>query len=100
MKNIFVVKESEASKARSMEQKLLSLPADSGILFVGIEVVAGLHVDLPIYRVFVGCQRSRDPSLMISIVQRYLREDVEYSAQLIVEARRGLDRVKVTPDPA
>lgn len=94
MKAVFIVEPTELELARKMEQKLLSLPADSGILFVGVEVVADpLEIRRrPLYRIFIGCSRERDASLMHSIAKQYLRDFVEDQQQLVIEAHRGHDR--------
>jgi hypothetical protein len=94
MKPIFIVSETEADRARAMERKLLSLHKDSGILFVGVEVVPDpLETQRrPLYKVFIGCTREREASLMHSIAKQYLRDFVEDPQQLIIEAHRGVDR--------
>lgn len=93
MKNIFIVQPTEAEIARKMEKKLLSLPDASGILFVGVEVQeAPPDFPGPLFRIFIGCRRERDASLMHSIVHRYLRDEVIDERQLVIEARRGHDK--------
>lgn len=98
MKNVFLVLPGEAEKAREMERKLLSLPASSGILFVGVEVREGIsETKKSLYHVFVGCSREREASLIKSIAKNYLRGMAD-DDQIIVEARRGFDRSKIAVD--
>lgn len=93
MKTIFLVEHDEAELARAMEQRLLSLPEAAGILFVGVEVVQDPLEDsrTALFKVFVGCSRDREPNLMDAVVRRYLR-DLIHEKQLVVEARRGIER--------
>lgn len=95
MKTIFVVSQDEADKARTMEQVLMALSEDSGIIFVSISVIQNPLSDpgdrKVLYRIIVGCSKSRDPDLISLITKAYLREVVDTS-QLIIEVHRGVAR--------
>ncbi len=92
MKTVFLVSQSEADIARSLERRLLTLSKSAGILFVSIEVIQDPSTKSrrALYKVFVGCDREREKSLVEAVVRRYCSE-VEQS-QLIVHAHRGLVR--------
>ncbi len=94
MKPVFIVQPSEAEKARMMEKKLLSLPDEAGILFVGITVMPDpLEVRRrPLYRVVIGCHRDRETQLMHAVATQFLRPFVEDDRQLLIEAHRGIDK--------
>lgn len=95
MKTVFVVSQEEAEKARTMEQVLMALSEDSGIIFVGISVIKNPLSDPGdrkiLYRIIVGCSRSRDPDLVSLITRAYLREVVDTS-QLAIEVYRGITK--------
>lgn len=81
-----------------MEQKLLNLPEDSGILFAGVEVVPRSRDDVrdrTMYRIFIGCNRERDPKMMVMVVRRYLIDDIPYDGQLSIEVHRGFARAEI-----
>lgn len=98
MRNVFFVQPDEAELARALEKKLLSLPIESGVLFVGVSVMPDpldVHDRRPLYRIVIGCSRDREPSLMDSLARGYLKELVD-ERQLMVEAYRGLDRTAIS----
>lgn len=94
MKTIFLVQPGEAELARTMERKLLALPRGSGVLFVGVSVdPARPEEEIPAtYRIWIGCDRMFEESLMGPLVQVTLREEIARGVQISVEAHRGLDR--------
>lgn len=94
MKRIFIVEPTEAELARKMEKKLLDLPTDSGILFVGISVMPDPLEQRrrPLYRVVIGCTKDREPSVMSLVAKQMLKDFVEDERQLIVESHRGVDK--------
>jgi hypothetical protein len=97
MKNIFVVQPSEVEIARRMEKRLVMLPEESGILFVGVEVHPSPDgVPNPTFKIFIGCRRDFEASLMVAIAKQYLRDEVADESQLVVEARRGVDKSEFT----
>lgn len=99
MKTVFLVQPDEAEVARRMEKILISLPRDSGILFVGVSVVSDpLSISRRvIYQVTVGCDRARDASLVDALVKTFLRQEVSEDSQLSVRSFRGVDRSSISP---
>lgn len=98
MKTIFFVRPDEATVARRMEKVLLSLPAESGVLFAGVSVVSD-PLSIPrkvIYQVVVGCDRSRDTSLINALVKTFLQKEIPEDSQLSVQSYRGIDRSCLT----
>lgn len=93
MRLIFLVQASEAERARRMEQKLLALNKNAGVLFVGVEVVQDPFEKnrSPFYKVFIGCDRERDTSLVEAIAKKFLADEVK-ETQLSVVAHRGFAR--------
>lgn len=99
MKTVFFVRPDEAEIARRMEKILLSLPKESGILFVGVSVISD-PLSTPrkvIYQVIVGCDRSRDASLIDALVRMFLRQEVPDDSQLSIQSFRGVDRSSISP---
>lgn len=99
MKTVFFVRPDEAEVARRMEKILLSLPKESGILFVGVSVISD-PLSVPrkvIYQVAVGCDRARDASLIDALVRTFLRPEVSDDSQLSIQAFRGVDRSSISP---
>lgn len=96
MKTLFLVKQEEGDMARHMETKLLNLPLDSGVLFAGVSVVPSDGTHPTIFRVWVGCHRDFDESLMGLVVCHALREEIQQGVQVKVEAHRGLSRRALT----
>ena len=98
MKPVFIVNPSEAEKARLMEKKLLSLPDEAGILFVGVTVMPDpLEVRRrPLFRIVIGCTRDRETQLMKAVAMEFLRPFVEDDRQLVIEAHRGVDKYSFT----
>lgn len=94
MKAVFFVRPDEAEVARSLEKILMSLPKESGILFVGVSVLSDpLSIARKVlYQVVVGCHRSRDTTLIDLLVRKYLSQEVKDESQLIVNSYRGIDR--------
>lgn len=94
MKTVFLVQSDEAEIARHMEKTLLSLPEDSGILFVSVSVVPD-PLSEPrkvLYRVVIGCTRFRDSELIGLVARTYLRQEVKDESQLTIEVYRGIGR--------
>ncbi len=98
MKNVFFVTQDQFDIARAMEKKLLDLPEDSGILFVGISVQENQDKrrDTVQYKIVIGCSRARDPDLMDALARQYLKEFVKDDQQLVVHAFRGVGRISAT----
>lgn len=95
MKVIFLVQPDEADTARRMERTLLSLPEEAGILFAGVSVIPdplSSGARRVLYRVVVGCSRSRDLELVSLMARTYLRQEIKDESELTVEVHRGLDR--------
>lgn len=94
MKNVFFVKPDQFETARNMERRLLTLPEESGILFVGVSVLPDPDEKRtqPVYRVVIGCTREREPDLMVAAAKHFLREFVDDERQLLVEGYRGIGR--------
>lgn len=96
MRTVFLVQQDEADTARRMEKVLLSLPEDSGILFVSVSVIQD-PLNTPgsrktVYQVVVGCDRVRDVGLIELIVRTYLKQEVKDDTQLVIDVHRGIDR--------
>lgn len=101
MTHVFVVSPEEAELARKIEKKLIALPEAAGILFVSTTVLEDPSTSAQepsfrgvLYRVVVGCQRARDPSLINMVVRKYLLGEVP-DHQLIVESHRGIDKANL-----
>jgi hypothetical protein len=93
MKTVFLVKEEEAGLARVMEQKLLDLPPQSGILFAGVSVKPSTEENVPpVYEVWVGCCRDFSEGLMKPLVELTLRDELAAGVRIHVEAHRGQGR--------
>lgn len=95
MKTVFLVQPDEAETARRMEKILLSLPEDGGVLFASVSVIPDPLSKEPrkaLYRVVIGCTRSRASDLISLIALTYLRQEVKDESQLTIEVHRGIDR--------
>jgi hypothetical protein len=95
MRTIFLVQPDEAESARKMEQILLALPEDTGILFVSASVIPDPLSKEPrkaLYRVVIGCSRARDIGLIELVARTYLRQEIQHESQLTIEVHRGIDR--------
>lgn len=88
------VKKKHFDIARTMEEKLMDLPADSGILFVGVSVSPTVKADDPIYRIWVGCDRSMSEDTIRQAVFMTLHEEISRGADVKqVDVHRGIIRV-------
>ena len=106
METIFVVSEDEFIRARKMEEKLLALPKDAGILFVGVSVKedkkkSPAYYDLKtetferavIYHVYLGVHRDLTEELYTHLVATILATEIaEGNLNVHVEAHRGVAR--------
>lgn len=96
MRNIFIVQPDEVETARKMENILISLPENSGILFAGVSIIQAQAENSGerkiYYNVVIGCERARDPDIMKLLAKTYLSSEVLDESQLIIEAFRGVDR--------
>ena len=107
METIPVVSQKEFDLARKMEEKMLSLPEGSGVLFVGVSVVVTLHQN-PIYfigtadsethtrrevtyRMGLGMDRSFDLRTAEPLVRMVLA-DIAKGCNVVVDAFRGCVR--------
>ena len=95
MKDTFFARPEDVALARKIERTLLDLSLDSGIVFVGVEVIKQTHPTVidPMFRIFIGCRREFDPGLMDHIARHALRELVPEPERLIVQAKRGVERM-------
>lgn len=96
MKTVFLVQPDEAEMARQMEKTLLALPEDSGILFVSVSIIPdplAKEGRKALYRVVVGCSRSRATELISTVTRAYLRQIGVPDSQLTIEVHRGVTRV-------
>ncbi len=90
MNLVHYVKDEEAALARVMESKLLKLPRDSGILFVGVSVEpATAEYPVPVYRVWIGCSRDVDPRMLPTLVEVTLHEEVRAGHKIRTDSRMG-----------
>lgn len=89
MELVHFVKDEEAQLAKKMEEKLLKLPKESGVLFVGVGVEAGTERSPTIYRVWVGCDRRVDPRTVVALVDVTLYEEIKEGRVVRTEARMG-----------
>lgn len=94
MKNVFFVKPDQFETAVAMEKRLMALPPESGVLFVGVSVLPDPDEKRtePLYRVVIGCSRGVEPDLMHAAAKTFLRDFVEDDRQILVEAYRGIAR--------
>lgn len=107
------VKDEEGELARRMEEKLLALPADAGVLFAGVSVEVTCNQN-PVYEslgatkprmilgnrrvayhVWIGLDRSHDERLVGPLVQMVLREEIAAGADVAVDAHRGVAHSRI-----
>lgn len=94
MRTVFLVQPDEAEIARRMEKILVSLPEDGGILFASVSVIQDPLSREPrkvLYRVVIGCNRSRDSELISLVARTYLHQKMTDEYQLTIEVHRGID---------
>jgi hypothetical protein len=99
VKTVFLVQQDEADTARRIEEILLSLPEDSGILFVSASVAQDPLVEEGrkiLYRVVVGCSRTMNTDLVVMMARSYLHREFQDNSQLTFEVYRGTSRSRVT----
>lgn len=87
MELVHYVKDDDAKTAKGMEEKLLKLPIDSGVLFVGVAIDPAKSPTQFIVR--VGCSRDVDPRMIPTLVQVTLREEVQSGKAVAVETYMG-----------
>jgi hypothetical protein len=92
MKEIPFIKPEQAATAREMEQRLLSIREDSGVLFVGVSVKPMVAGEGPIYHVWIGCSRNADERTMGPLVHGLFNDEIMEGRRIEVEAHRGLLR--------
>jgi len=97
MRQIPFVTETQAKIARQMEEKLLILPEEAGILFVSVSVQPHLNSG-PRYAVWVGCERKLDLGTARVLVEHFLKDLIPSGATLKVYARKGVIKNKLTQD--
>ena len=94
MKNVFFVKPQQAELARQLEQRLIGLSQESGIIFVGVQVQDGKEILGPTYAIFIGCNRSMEVSAIEELTKLVLKDgifdDVRDTCSIYVF--RGIDR--------
>ena len=100
MRIVPVVKFEEAELARRMEERLIGLPKESGVLFVGVRVIAEDGKNPTQYCVFVGCSKEFDERLFHSVVQATLAQEIALGAVVTTEVRRGVSRYLPSVWPA
>jgi hypothetical protein len=89
----------EAALARFMETKLISTPADTGILFAGVSLEVALTDELVpkrsvAYHVWVGLDRQHDESIAGPLVQAILNDQRLKGIDLHIHAHRGQVRTQ------
>lgn len=98
MRPVFFVKDEEADLARVIEKRLLNLPLESGVLFVGVSVDpeeydVGTKKRTPaVYRIWVGCHRNFDTRTIDALVKHVLKEEIDSGLRVEIQAHRGLGR--------
>ena len=93
MRTVFLVTPEEVAKARSLEEKLIAIPPESGVLFVGVSVEPANDLRIkPIYEVFVGCSPAMEPVAIQGLVLLLLKEEIAEGHLFRVSAHRGLSR--------
>lgn len=93
METIPFVKREHGDLARAIEQKLLAVPKDAGILFVGVEVTPTEVTDDPVYKVLVGVDRdSKTDEAVGYLVTLTLSNELLQGANIKTEVRRGCSR--------
>lgn len=88
MQLVHVVKDEEAKLAREMEQKLLKLPIESGILFAGVSVQPATPSSPPTFRVWIGCSRTVDPRMIPTLVEVTLHSEIAAGHIILTETAR------------
>jgi len=87
------VKKEHAGVARAIEQKLLALPPDSGILFVGVDVAPTVVDQIPTYRLLIGTDRDSGVDQAVThLATLTLSEELLAGADIQIEVRRGCGR--------
>lgn len=92
MREIPFVKKEEAAFAREMEQRILDIRDDAGVLFVGVSVKPTKAGEAPIYFVWLGCSRDTREELMGPLIDNLFCTEIAAGTQIKVEAHRGLLR--------
>lgn len=93
METIPFVNKEHGELARTIEEKLLSVSSESGILFVGVEVTPTEAGQDPIYRVLVGIDRNLKVEQAIDhLVTLTLYEELLQGVDIKTEVRRGCTR--------
>lgn len=87
-----MVKNEEAELARKLEAKLMMLPPEAGILFVGISVTPETPESKPIFNLWVGCSRDFDERMIPALVEVTLRDEIKKGLVIKTEAHRGIAR--------
>ena len=94
MAEIPFVRQKHFDIARAMEEKLLDLPIESGLLFAGVSITPTVMKNDPIYRVWVGCSRNMDEGTVRQLVLMTLRDEMKRGAKIKdVYVHRGVIRV-------
>lgn len=85
MKDIFIVKPEQLDLARKVENILLSLSEDIGIIFASANIKPNFILD-----VLIGCKKEIDKNLIEYIAKYYLREEMPQDIKLIIKVRCGI----------
>lgn len=75
MKTIPFVTDAEHQIARAIEQKVMGLSIEAGILFVGVSVVPSTPATRAVFNIWVGCTRELDESVVPGLVEVALRDE-------------------------
>lgn len=90
MKEILFVKPEEAERARKLEQVVLSLPKESGILFVGALPILG--AEKTDYYLNIGCSRDINIRTIDFLVRNVLQNEIPEGSILRIELHYGISR--------
>lgn len=87
MKDIFIVESEQLGIANKIENKLLSLSEDIGILFVSVNIETSF-----IFNIIIGCKKDVDVNLVEYIAKYFLQEEISKDTKLIIKVRRGINK--------
>ena len=93
MKQIPFVRVEHHDIAMDIENRLISLPPDSGITFVSATAQPVLQMeDLPHISVVVGCKRSMDAKAVKILSGMMVSKELSAGIDVKIEVRRGESR--------
>lgn len=88
MRSVFIVRPGEIEYAKQLENRILGVSGEAGILFVGVSVLpAGDNV--PAFHCWVGCSRIVEEDTVAELIRFVLRDDIAQGITVNIEVHRG-----------